>query len=150
VFFACSLLWLSVLWKTAQEQNTNGKHAECDHVKKRQRSRILKHMKINIWRILYTWRWPCRPKHVVKDSENTIKLHADGNITFNTHWTIQYSRMLKYSIRSIRSSSWCKLSNISEKHITFIFQNEEKAKQNSLPFAFFIWYISWLTLLPWS
>jgi hypothetical protein len=26
-----------------------------------------KHMKINI---LYTWRWPCRPKHVVKDSEN--------------------------------------------------------------------------------
>jgi hypothetical protein len=27
--------------KTAQEQNTNGKHVECDHVKKRQRSRIL-------------------------------------------------------------------------------------------------------------
>jgi hypothetical protein len=26
-------------------------------------------MKINIWRILHTWRWPCRPKHVVKDSE---------------------------------------------------------------------------------
>jgi hypothetical protein len=25
------------------------------------------HMKINI---LHTWRWPCRPKHVVKDSEN--------------------------------------------------------------------------------
>jgi hypothetical protein len=59
-----------------------------------------KHMKINIWRILHTWRWPCRPKHVVKDSENqnTIKLHANGNITCNTHWTIQCSRMLKYSI----------------------------------------------------
>jgi hypothetical protein len=26
-----------------------------------------KHMKINI---LHTWRWPCSPKHVVKDSEN--------------------------------------------------------------------------------
>jgi hypothetical protein len=26
-----------------------------------------KHMKINI---LHTWRWACRPKHVVKDSEN--------------------------------------------------------------------------------
>jgi hypothetical protein len=44
---------------TAQEQNTNGKHAECDHVKKKavkqkkQRSRILKHMKINISRILH-------------------------------------------------------------------------------------------------
>jgi hypothetical protein len=34
-----------------------------------------------------TWRWPCRLKHVVKDSENqhTIKLHADGNITCNIH-----------------------------------------------------------------
>jgi hypothetical protein len=36
--------------KTAQEQNTNGKHAECDHVEKgiepkKQRSRILKYMK---------------------------------------------------------------------------------------------------------
>jgi hypothetical protein len=29
---------------------------------------------------------------------NTIKLHADGNITCNTHWTIQCSRMLKYSV----------------------------------------------------
>jgi hypothetical protein len=34
--------------QTAQEQNTNGKRAECDHVKKRQQSSILKHMKINI------------------------------------------------------------------------------------------------------
>jgi hypothetical protein len=39
--------------KTAQEQNTNGKNAECDHVKKgsepkKQRSRVLKYMKINI------------------------------------------------------------------------------------------------------
>jgi hypothetical protein len=39
-------------------------------------------------------------KHVVKDSGNqhTIKLHAGGNITCNTHWTIQCSRVLKYSI----------------------------------------------------
>jgi hypothetical protein len=29
---------------------------------------------------------------------STIKLHADGNITCKTHWTIQCSRMLKYSI----------------------------------------------------
>jgi hypothetical protein len=38
--------------------------------------------------------------HVVKDSENqhTMKLDADRNITCNTHWTIQCSRMLKYSI----------------------------------------------------
>jgi hypothetical protein len=49
----------------------------------------LKHMKINIWRILHNRRWPCKPKHVAKDNENqhTIKLHADGNITCNTHWT---------------------------------------------------------------
>jgi hypothetical protein len=45
--------------KTAQEQNTNGKHAECDHAKKkRQRtkkgSRILKHMKIKICEESYT------------------------------------------------------------------------------------------------
>jgi RAB protein geranylgeranyltransferase component A len=34
--------------KTAQEQNTNGKLAECDHVKKaakKQQSKILKYMK---------------------------------------------------------------------------------------------------------
>jgi hypothetical protein len=50
--------------------------------------------------ILRNWRWPCRPKHVVKDSENqnTIKLHADWDITCNTHWTMRCSRMLKYSI----------------------------------------------------
>jgi hypothetical protein len=49
-----------------------------------------KHMKINIWRFLHTWRRPCRPKHVVKDSENqnTIKLHADGNITCDNHCAI--------------------------------------------------------------
>jgi hypothetical protein len=35
------------------------KYAECDQVKERQKS---------IWKknILHTWRWPCRPKHVVK------------------------------------------------------------------------------------
>jgi hypothetical protein len=62
---------------------------QCDHVKKKaakqksSEAESFKHMKINIWRILYTWRWPSRPKHVVKDSENqnTIKLHADGNVT---------------------------------------------------------------------
>jgi hypothetical protein len=43
----------------------------------KQRSKILKYMKINIWRILHTWRWPYGPKHLVKDSgnQNTIKLH---------------------------------------------------------------------------
>jgi hypothetical protein len=55
---------------------------------------------LNILRILHTCRWPYRPKHVVKDSGNqhTTKLLADGNITCSTHWTIQCSRMLKYSI----------------------------------------------------
>jgi hypothetical protein len=33
---------------------------------------------------------------------NTIKLHADGNITCKIHWTIQCNRMLKYSIMSDR------------------------------------------------
>jgi hypothetical protein len=57
---------------------------------KKQRSRLLKYTKINIWRLLHTWRWPCRPKHVVKDGGNqhTIKQHADGDITCNTHWAI--------------------------------------------------------------
>jgi hypothetical protein len=57
---------------------------------KKQHSRILKQLKINIWRILHTWRWPYRPKHVVKDSGNkhTIKLHPDGDITCNTHWSM--------------------------------------------------------------
>jgi hypothetical protein len=54
-----------------------------------------KHMKINIWRILHIWRWSCRPKHAVKDSENqnTIKLHTCGNITCSNQWT----REMKYS-----------------------------------------------------
>jgi hypothetical protein len=36
--------------KTTPEQNTNGKHAECDHVKKGSESerKAAKHMKINI------------------------------------------------------------------------------------------------------
>jgi hypothetical protein len=42
-----------------QRKNTNGKHALCDHVKKgsepkKQRSRILKYMKINIYEESYT------------------------------------------------------------------------------------------------
>jgi hypothetical protein len=32
-----------------------------------------KHMKRSTWRILHTRRWPCRPKHVVKNSENQIQ-----------------------------------------------------------------------------
>jgi Na+/melibiose symporter-like transporter len=43
---------------------------------KKQRSRILKHMKINIWRILHAWRWPCRPKHVVKEWKPTYNKAA--------------------------------------------------------------------------
>jgi hypothetical protein len=92
--------------------------------KKSSEAESFEHMKINI---LHTWRWPCRPKHVVyiyyilasrctvlfngycrlcfhlcaalswpgrpkhvvKDSGNqhTIKLHADRDITCNTHWS---------------------------------------------------------------
>jgi hypothetical protein len=61
---------------------------------------FIKHMKLNMWINIHTGRWPCRPKHVVKDGGNqhTIKLHTDGGITCNTHWTLQCSRMLKYSI----------------------------------------------------
>jgi hypothetical protein len=88
--------------KTAQEQNKWETCRVWPRIK-RQRSRILKYIKINIWRILHTSRWPCRPKHVVKDSgdQNTINLHADGNITCKAQWTIQCSRMLKYSIMKI-------------------------------------------------
>jgi hypothetical protein len=73
--------------KTAQEQNTKGKHAECDHVKKTANQKSSEAESLNIRKILRTWRWPSRPKHVVKDSGNqhTIKLHADGDITCNTH-----------------------------------------------------------------
>jgi hypothetical protein len=35
---------------------------------KKQRSRILQAYENK--NILHTWRWPCRPKHVVRDSEN--------------------------------------------------------------------------------
>jgi hypothetical protein len=37
--------------------------------------------------VIFVVSLPCRPKHVVKDSENqnTIKLHADGNIACNNH-----------------------------------------------------------------
>jgi hypothetical protein len=35
---------------------------------KKQRSRIFQAYENK--NILHTWRWPCRPKHVVKDSEN--------------------------------------------------------------------------------
>jgi hypothetical protein len=47
------------------------KRVECGHVKKKaknQRSRFLQAYKNK--NILNTWIWPCRPKHVVKDSEN--------------------------------------------------------------------------------
>jgi hypothetical protein len=39
-----------------------------------------------------------RNTYCKKVTTNTIKLHAGGNITCKTHWTIQCSRMLKYSI----------------------------------------------------
>jgi hypothetical protein len=49
---------------------TQTKRAECVHVEKEraknQWSRFLQAYK----NILHTWRWPCRPKHVVKDNEN--------------------------------------------------------------------------------
>jgi hypothetical protein len=39
---------------------------------------------------------------------STIKLHADGNITYKTHWTVQCSRMLKYSnmVLTLRVKYW--------------------------------------------
>jgi uncharacterized membrane protein YcjF (UPF0283 family) len=56
LFLRCRILQAESTKKTRriteQEQNTDGKHAECNHVKKKatnqkkQRSRILKHMKI--------------------------------------------------------------------------------------------------------
>jgi hypothetical protein len=93
VLFCC----LFVLSKQTNTQGNNKNNEEnnvkknCVNQKKKQRSRILKYMKINIWWMLHTWRWSCRPKYVVKDSGNqhTIKLHADGNITCNTlSWTL--------------------------------------------------------------
>jgi hypothetical protein len=54
-------------------------------------------MKINTWRILHTWRWPCRLKHVVKDSgkQHAIKLHVDGDITCNINWQFRSKKQKK-------------------------------------------------------
>jgi hypothetical protein len=46
------------------------KHAECDHLKKTTNQKSSEAESLNIWRILHTWRWSCRLKHVVKDSGN--------------------------------------------------------------------------------
>jgi hypothetical protein len=43
---------------------------------------------------------------------NTIKLHADGNITYKTHRTIQCSKMLKYSIMAETYSETVKTNTI--------------------------------------
>jgi hypothetical protein len=59
-------------------------------------------MKMNIWRILHTWRWPCRPKHVVRQWKPTQwSLHADGNITCNAHWTRTFVQNLADSSAAI-------------------------------------------------
>jgi hypothetical protein len=42
---------------------------------------------------MYTETWGCN-----SENQYTIRLHADRNITCNTHWTIQCSRMPKYSL----------------------------------------------------
>jgi hypothetical protein len=88
---------------------------------------------LSIWRILHNWRWPCRPKHVVKSSEsqNTIKLHADENITCNNHWTIQCSRMLKYSI-TLRVVTWRWNSLTFPRNILFP-SSRSKNKPNKQP-----------------
>jgi hypothetical protein len=84
VFCSCAVM---LRRKTHKQENTKKP--------RRNKEGRNRHLKINIWRILHAWRWPCRPKHVVKDNENqhTIKLHADGNITCNIHWT--YSSYLR-------------------------------------------------------
>jgi hypothetical protein len=79
-------------------------------------------------RILHTWRWSCRKKHVVKYSGNqhTIKLHADGNITCNAH---SFCKMLgvwvhrRYRARHFRkwhSDSWWSTQHCS--WISYIFR----------------------------
>jgi hypothetical protein len=65
--------------------------------KKSSEAESFRHMKIKISYIL-------EDGHVGRNmwwktvKTNTIELQADGNITCKTHWTIQCSRMLKYSI----------------------------------------------------
>jgi hypothetical protein len=86
--------------KITKENSTGTKHkwkrAECDHVEKSSEAESFRHMKI---KISYT----PEDGHVGRNmlwktvKTNTIKLHADGNITCKTHWTIQCSRILKYS-----------------------------------------------------
>jgi hypothetical protein len=51
---------------------------------------------------------------------NTIKLHADGNITCKTHWTIQCSRMLEYCIITVIFHI---LSNLSFMHHLLIWRH---------------------------
>jgi hypothetical protein len=56
---------------------------------KKQRSRILQAYKINI---LHTWRWPCRMKQVVKDSENQYNKAAwrwKHNLQYSLNNTVQ-------------------------------------------------------------
>jgi hypothetical protein len=51
---------------------------------------------------LHAWRWPCMPKHVAKDSGNqhTIKQHADGDVTCNSHWSKVLVLLALVSVRA--------------------------------------------------
>jgi hypothetical protein len=56
-------------------------------------------MKINIWSILHTWRWPCRPKHVVRQwKPNTIKLARrwKRNLKCPLNNTVQQDAKIQY------------------------------------------------------
>jgi hypothetical protein len=60
--------------------------------------------------ILHTWRWPCRPKHVLWTSttkRKTIynKAARRRQLNLKSYWTIRCSRMLKYNIMSHTSNS---------------------------------------------
>jgi hypothetical protein len=84
----------------------------------------------NLWgglNIIHTWRWPCRPKHVVGHMAkcrlfgmkmNWIELSVNidkkrktiynkaarrRQLNLKSYWTIQCSRMLKYNIRNSKT-----------------------------------------------
>jgi WD40 repeat protein len=57
---------------------------------------------------------------------HSAQLHADGNITCNTHWAIQCSRMLKYSITILEVLFSVRLVEVhQEEHTASIFRSEE-------------------------
>jgi hypothetical protein len=71
-----------------------------------------------IFYFLHTWRWPCRPKHVVWTSttkHKTIytKAARRRQLNLKSYWTIQCNRMLKYNRRIVGRVVFFPLRSVS-------------------------------------